>query len=103
VPFYSYDDDEFFSSDGAPEAVTAGRRAAFARLAKALNERSPRSITLGERVEGSISDLHFTNAYRVPFQYRDRLREQLRVATFLEESSGVEVKDCDGNWSYDLT
>ncbi len=103
VPFYSYDDDEFFSSDGAPEAVAASRRAAFARLAKSLDERSPHSIGLGERLEGSVSDAHFTNAYRVPFQYRDRLREHLRVATFLEESSGVEVKDCDGNWSYDLT
>lgn len=103
VPFYSYDDAEFFASDGAPDSVAAGRRSGLARLAKTLNERSPRSIALAERLEGGVSDVAFTNAYRVPFQYREKLRGQLRVATFVEESAGVRVKDSDGNWSYDLT
>jgi glutamate-1-semialdehyde 2,1-aminomutase len=103
VPFYAYDDDEFFASDGAPETIAAARRSALARLAKAQVDRSPRSIALGERLESSVSDVAFTNAYRVPFQYRDQLRARLGVGTFLEESSGVEVKDLDGNWSYDLT
>src|SRR6185503_10995293 len=34
---------------------------------------------------------------------RDYLREHLRVASFVEESADVRVKDTDGNWSYDLT
>jgi glutamate-1-semialdehyde 2,1-aminomutase len=103
VPFYSYDEAEFFASDGAPESVATGRRSGFARLATSLNERSPRSIALEERLEGSVSDVAFTNAYRVPFQYRDHLREHVSVASFVEESAGVQVKDSDGNWSYDLT
>ena len=102
VPFYSFGDAEFFASDGAPEPVAAGRRSGFARLAKSLSERSPRSIALGERLEGGVSDVAFTSAYRVPFQYRDHLRKHVRVASFVEESAGVKVKDSDGNWSYDL-
>ncbi len=39
----------------------------------------------------------------MPFQYRDYLREHLRVASFVEESADVRIKDTDGNWSYDLT
>jgi glutamate-1-semialdehyde 2,1-aminomutase len=103
VPFYSYGDAEFFASDGAPDSVAASRRLGLATLAKTLHDRSPRSSALGERLEGGVSDVAFTNAYRVPFQYRDRLREALRVSAFVEESAGVEVKDADGNWSYDLT
>ena len=47
--------------------------------------------------------MHFTNAYRVPFQFRDYVREHLRVGIGVEESSGTRVRDCDGQWSYDLT
>src|SRR5262245_36724864 len=65
VPFYSYDEREFFASDGAPAAVAEQRRAGFARLAQHVRERSPLTLALGERLEGSVSDAHFTNAYRV--------------------------------------
>ncbi len=58
---------------------------------------------LGERLESGISDVAFTNAYRVPFQYRDYLRKHFAVASLVEESADVRVKDSDGNWSYDLT
>jgi glutamate-1-semialdehyde 2,1-aminomutase len=103
VPFYSYGEHEFFGSDGAPEDVAASRRAALARLARDYRDDHPNAVALGERLESGVSDVAFTNAYRVPFQYRDYLREHLRVASFVEESADVRIKDTDGNWSYDLT
>jgi len=103
VPFYAYGELEFFASDGAPKDVAASRRAALGRLARDYRDDHPNAIALGERLESGVSDVAFTNAYRVPFQYRDYLREHLRVASFVEESADVRVKDTDGNWSYDLT
>jgi glutamate-1-semialdehyde 2,1-aminomutase len=103
VPFYSYGEQEFFASDGAPADVAATRRAALERLARDYRERHPRALALGERLESGVSDVAFTNAYRVPFQYRDYLRERLKVASFVEESADVRLKDSDGNWSYDLS
>ncbi len=103
VPFYSYGEREFFASDGAPQEVAASRRAALERLARDYRDDHPNAIALGERLEPSVSDVAFTNSYRVPFQYRDYLRERLRAASFLEESADVRVRDSDGNWSYDLS
>jgi glutamate-1-semialdehyde 2,1-aminomutase len=103
VPFYSYGEQEFFASDGAPAEIAATRRAALERLARDYREHHPRALALGERLESGVSDVAFTNAYRVPFQYRDYLRERLEIASFVEESADVRLKDCDGNWSYDLS
>ena len=50
-----------------------------------------------------ISDLQFTEAYRVPFQYSRLVREHLGASAFVQSSSGVTVTDLDGNVSYDLT
>src|SRR5260221_8088899 len=50
-----------------------------------------------------ISDLQFTEAYRVPFQYSRLVREHLSTSTFVQSSAGVTVTDVDGNVSYDLT
>src|SRR5438477_3521833 len=50
-----------------------------------------------------ISDLQFTESYRVPFQYSRLVRENLGTSAFMQSSSGVTVKDVDGNVSYDLT
>jgi glutamate-1-semialdehyde 2,1-aminomutase len=103
VPFYSYGEQEFFASDGAPDEIAASRCAALERLARGYRDHHPNAVALGERLESGVSDVAFTNAYRVPFQYRDYLRERLTIASFVEESADVRVKDCDGNWSYDLT
>ena len=103
VPFYSYGEEAFFASDGAPDEIAASRRAALERLARDYRDHHPNAGALGERLESGVSDIAFTNAYRVPFQYRDYLREHLKVASFAEESADVRVKDSDGNWSYDLT
>src|SRR5262245_37126798 len=44
IPFYDYDESRFFCSDGAPHDVAARRRAGFMRLAKLLQERSPKTL-----------------------------------------------------------
>ena len=50
-----------------------------------------------------ISDLQFTENYRVPFQYSRVVRENLGTGAFMESSAGVTVTDVDGNNFYDLT
>jgi len=103
VPFYQYDDGRFFSADGAPESVVAGRRADFARLAALYRARYPRSVALTAEARGLISDLQFTALYRVPFQFSRFVREHLPIGAFLDSSAGVTVTDLDGNAFYDLT
>jgi len=103
VPFYEYDDASFFASDGAPEDVAARRRAGFMRLAEWQRSHGARAAALTEEVEGAISDLQFTRAYRVPFQYRRLVQQHLAGGVFVESSSGVTVTDVDGNQLYDLT
>ena len=103
MPFYEYDEAHFFNSDGAPAEIAKLRRDAFERLQKHFLETSPSSVGMSEALEDSISDVLFTNAYRVPFQYRNYVKKHLRLGTVLNASDGNKVKDLDGNWSYDLT
>jgi glutamate-1-semialdehyde 2,1-aminomutase len=103
VPFYEYDDEQLFRSDDAPAEIATRRRDGFMRLAAIYRERFAETARLTAEVEGSISDVQFTDAYRVPFQYTRFVRNHLKGGTFLRESSGVTVTDLDGNTSYDLT
>ena len=103
IRFYEYDEREFFRSDGAPDNVASRRRLGFMRLRALFAEREPRSSELSRTLELSISDVRFTNAYRVPFQFRNYVRKHLQLGTIVTESAGTRVKDLDGNWSYDLT
>src|SRR5215471_493269 len=103
VPFYEYNEEQFFRSDDAPADVAASRRAGFTRLAELYRQRFPETVRLTAEVEGSISDLQFTAAYRVPFQYSRLVRQNLRAGAFVKSSSGVRVTDLDGNTFYDLT
>ncbi len=103
IPFYEYREDQFFSSDGAPDNVIQQRYNGFIRLKDLFAKKSPKSVAMSEELESSISDVLFTNAYRVPFQYRNYIRDNFKLGTLVEESTGTQVKDLDGNWSYDLT
>jgi glutamate-1-semialdehyde 2,1-aminomutase len=103
VPFYEYDEARFFRSDEAPEEVAGRRRAAFMRLASLYRERFAQTIKLTAEVKDGVSDLQFTDAYRVPFQYSRFVREHLEVGAFVQSSSGVTLTDLDGNRFYDLT
>ena len=102
LPFYEYDDDSFFSSDGAPADVEARRRDGFAQLSALLTERAPKTLAASQELEAGLSDVEFTNAYRVPFQFRRLVRERLVVGCVVAETDGERIADLDGNWAYDL-
>jgi len=103
IPGYAYDESRFFDCDDAPAAVAAQRRAALQRLASLFGKRFARSLALTAEAAEGLSDLQFTGAYRVPFQFSPLLREHLRTGSFVQASSGVTIEDLDGNLFYDLT
>ena len=65
-------------------------------------DRFGRTIALNADLREALSDLQFTEAYRVPYQYSRRVREHLGSSPLLQSSSGVELTDVDGNRFYDL-
>src|SRR5258708_7745254 len=69
IPFYDYDEAHFFRCDGAPDEIAARRRAGFMRLADLYGERFAKTVARTREVAAGISDLQFTDAYRVPFQF----------------------------------
>ncbi len=103
LPGVSYDEARFFASDGAPPEVAAQRRAGLARLASHMQAHGPRSLAASREAAEGLSDLQFTGAYRVPFQYSRVLREHLRVPSVVQAASGVTLTDLDGNRFFDLT
>jgi glutamate-1-semialdehyde 2,1-aminomutase len=103
VPFYDYSEERFFRSDDAPDEVAARRRAGFERLSVLYKTRFAETIRQTAEASSAISDLRFTDAYRVPFQYSRMVRAHLPSTAFLQSSSGVTVTDLDGNRAYDLT
>jgi len=103
IPFYEFGEAEFFSSDRPPDEVAALRRAGFVRLSNTFRERFAKTRALTEQAKVSISDLQFTSAYRVPFQYSRMVQENLSTGVFLQTSEGVTFTDLDGNRFYDLT
>src|SRR6202045_2216476 len=103
VPFYEFDIDDFFRSDGAPVEVATQRQDGFFRLAALYEDRFARSRQMTSEAASRISDLEFTQAYRVPFQYSRLVREHLGAGSFMQSSAGVTLTDPDGNQLYDLT
>jgi glutamate-1-semialdehyde 2,1-aminomutase len=103
VPFYEYDEAQFFRADAAPEDVAAARRAGFMRLSAVFAERFKKTAALTGEIAGAVSDVQFTSRYRVPFQFSGFVRRHLEAGSFVESSSGVTVTDLDGNRLYDLT
>ena len=103
IPFYEYDEAGFFRADGAPDAVVQKRMAALDELATYDARKYPRSVALTQKAAETISDLKFTGAYRVPYQFSRYLRSRLPSGSFLNSSAGVFVTDLDGNFYYDLT
>src|SRR5215813_4116390 len=102
LPFYEFGEREFFRSDGAPEQIVSQRRDSFMRLATLYRESFAETRRLTAEAHQSLSDLQFTDAYRVPFQYSRMVREHLRAGSFLRSSQGVTLTDLDGNKFYDL-
>ena len=103
IPFYDYDEEQFFNCDDAPPEVAKQRRNAFMQLSQRFRDRFGKSVRLTGEATKAISDLQFTAAYRVPFQFSRVVRRHLPTGSFLASSSGVTVTDLDGNVFYDLT
>ncbi len=103
IPFYEFDIDDFFRSDGAPGDIATKRQDGFFALAALYQQRFAKGREMTAEAAEHISDLQFTRAYRVPFQYSTLVRENLGVGAFMAASSGVTVTDLDGNMFYDLT
>src|SRR6202790_4370615 len=103
IPFYEFDINDFFRSDGAPAEVATRRQGGFFRLAGLYEERFAKGRRMTLQASTRISDLQFTEAYRVPFQYSRLVREYLGAGAFMQSSAGVTVTDVDGNIFYDLT
>ena len=103
VPFYEYDEAEAFACDGAAAEVVARRREGFSRLAERLAEKNEKTRAESAELEPQVSDMQFTNANRVPFQFRSLVQKYLPVGAVSDATSGVRIRDIDGNWSYDLS
>jgi len=102
IPYYEYDEQQFFCADGAPPDVAAKRRAAFGELAALYATRFAKSAALTTEVATGVADLQFTARYRVPFQFSRRVREHLKGGAFLASSAASTLTDLDGNRLYDL-
>src|SRR5262252_3522222 len=103
VSFYAYDESQVFRNDDPPEETATARRAGFMQLAKLYAERYPQTMRLTTDVKDGISDLQFTDTYRVPFQFRELVQRHLSAPAFVQSSQGVVLTDLDGNHFYDLT
>src|ERR1700735_2942014 len=103
IPFYEFDINDFFRSDGAPPQVATRRQDGFFRLSGIYQDRFAKSRQMTAQTATQISDLQFTETYRVPFQYSRLVREHLGAGAFVQSSAGVTVTDLDGNIAYDLT
>jgi glutamate-1-semialdehyde 2,1-aminomutase len=103
IPFYEYNEERFFCCDDAPAEVAAQRRRGFMALAKLYEARFAKTRAQTSAAVDGISDLQFTGAYRVPFQFSRFVRRHLAAGSFLSAASGVTITDLDGNVFYDLT
>ena len=103
IPFYEYDEAQFFRADDAPEAVVQKRMIGLDELSDFYERKYRRSAALTRQAAETISDLKFTGTYRVPYQFSRYVRSRLPSGSFLNSSAGVFVTDLDGNFYYDLT
>ncbi|MFT5923804.1 MAG: glutamate-1-semialdehyde 2,1-aminomutase [Paraglaciecola sp.] len=103
IPFFTYTDSEYFSTDGAPNNIAQLRRAGLQKLQDQLAKQSAKSLAYCESIEKSVSDVRFTSHYRIPFPFRNRLSKALTLGSIADETKGSQIKDLDGNWRYDLS
>ena len=66
-------------------------------------ERYAKTLALTRETRGGLSDLQFTGAYRVPFQFREKVRTTLATGAFYQRSEGPMLVDLDSNRLIDLT
>jgi len=98
-----YSEDDFFAADGAPVGCLGARRQALRRLSAQLSEQRPQSEAWAEKVRGSMSDLRFADANRVPFPFARVMAERFNLCSVANASSGPRLQDLDGNWTLDIS
>jgi len=103
VPYFEYDDSSFYCSDGAPQEIVVKRKNGLTSLVDQSRKSTPDSNKFSASLDDSISDVHFTSAYRVPFPFRNHLMSELKTGLIVDETKGVKIKDIDNNWRYDLS
>ncbi len=103
VPNYAYNEERFFSADGADVTLAAQRRQRLELLAQRLRQRSPHTLALTAQARSGLPDLQFTGRYRVPFQFSPVVRAHLALGAFWSRSQGVRLYDLDGVEHLDLT
>ncbi|MDP2805030.1 MAG: aminotransferase class III-fold pyridoxal phosphate-dependent enzyme [Gallionellaceae bacterium] len=103
LPSYRYDVAQALGIDGAPENIVLSRKIAFDNLLAKYQTLYPLSLQETANVVNAISDLQFTSAYRIPFQFSDLAKQGLKIGSFVQSTSGVTMTDLDGNQFYDLT
>ena len=69
VPRYAFDDADFFAADDAPAEIADRRRAAFEDLSRRSATNSVRTLDRTAEAATHLSDLQFTERYRVPFPF----------------------------------
>ncbi len=102
LPNYQFGAIDAFAADGAPADVEQCRHLAFRRLGKELQQRSPASSAMAARLRAHVSDAQFVDSYRVPFPFRDLVRDALPIAAIADASQASQIRDLDGNWFHDL-
>lgn len=103
VRYFEYRESLFFGCDNAPEDIQDKRKAALDKLCEDARNTSPKSLSFSASLENSISDVRFTSAYRVPFPFRATIEKELTLGSVVEATRGVQIKDLDGVWRYDLS
>jgi glutamate-1-semialdehyde 2,1-aminomutase len=99
---YAYEGQGWFDADGAGPELVRRRSEGLERLRAHFASTSPRTMEATRALEAGVSDLAFTNRYRVPFQFRDAQAGSLPVGAFAESSDGIRLRDLDGQESMDV-
>lgn len=100
VPYYRLEKEDFFVCDGADKRTGNQREAAFFELAERLK---PDDSSTSELLRENLSDVDFTNRYRIPYQFADLVGQHLGIDGLVSESAGTQIKDSSGRWLDDLS
>lgn len=103
VPKVSYGLDRAFNIDDAPADIVARRHSGMSCLSQQLQDRSVISREISSQLTHAVSDMQLTEAYRVPFQFREMVQNRLPINTFASSSDGVQIQSLEGDWSFDLS
>ena len=102
IPYFELAGDDYVAADGAPPGIHERRSRALDVLAADYRARYPRTIEQKAAMKEIISDLQFTDLYRVPFPFSRHAAAILGSSPLLTSSKGVTVTDVDGNSYFDV-